>query len=85
MIHADLWSLSKVGDPWEFFDLLLLENGLNGLFQWKTNPNSISLYWGGHHYGEGRPSFVLDKGARGATPLLYSELDYIIMSSGISR
>lgn len=47
-----LWNRSRKGDPWKFFDLLILHRGLSDLHSWYSSSQSRALYFGGHHYGE---------------------------------
>lgn len=55
MVPAELWTLSRNGDPWDFLDLLVLDGGLAVFYNWCIEPGSECVYYGGHHYMTGSP------------------------------
>ena len=55
MVPADLWTHSRHANPWDFFDLLVLDGGLAVFYNWCIEPTSECVYYGGHHYMTGSP------------------------------
>lgn len=58
---ADLWTSSRHANPWDFFNLLILENGLAVFYDWCTEPTSQPVYYGGNHYSMGSPIWFDDE------------------------
>jgi hypothetical protein len=50
---ADLWTLSRTGDPWVLLDRLIIDGQVEVLRLWFEDPESVPLHFGGFHYTDG--------------------------------